>query len=387
MNNWTEKRLGEVCTLQRGFDLPTKERKTGNYPLISSSGFIDSLAEAKVSGPGVVTGRSGSIGSVFFIDRDFWPLNTTLYVKDFHGNDPRFIFYLLRKFDLKRFASGSGVPTLNRNSVHSELVYVSSNVSEQKRIVAILDEAFEGIDRAIANTEKNLANTRELFESYLNAIFTQKGDQWVDAVIEDHIKFIDYRGRTPNKTQEGMRLITAKNVKMGFLQTEPQEFVAPDIYDDWMTRGIPQKGDVLFTTEAPLGNVAQLDTYEKVVFAQRIIIMQPDTKFINKTFLKFLLFSDLIQQRIHDKATGATAQGIKASLLKKIQISFPCDLLVQKKIVLKLETLEADTKRLETIYRQKLAALNELKQSILQKAFTGELTADTSKTIKEKIAA
>ena len=146
MNVWVKKRLGEVCTLQRGFDLPTRQRQQGNYPLVSSSGCTDSQAEAKVSRPGVVTGRSGSIGSVFFVDKDFWPLNTTLYVKDFHGNEPRFIFYLLRNFDLKRFASGAGVPTLNRNSVHSELVYIPSKVSEQKQIVTILDEAFEGID-------------------------------------------------------------------------------------------------------------------------------------------------------------------------------------------------------------------------------------------------
>ncbi|HEY9826231.1 MAG TPA: restriction endonuclease subunit S [Stenomitos sp.] len=179
MNGWVEKRLGEVCTLQRGFDLPTKQRKEGDYPLISSSGYIDSQAEAKISGPGVVTGRSGSIGSVFFVDKDFWPLNTTLYVKDFHGNDPRFIFHLLRKFNLKRFASGAGVPTLNRNSVHSELVYIPTNVSDQKKIVAILDEVFEGIDRAIANTERNLINSRELFKSSLQFVFFKRGQYWI----------------------------------------------------------------------------------------------------------------------------------------------------------------------------------------------------------------
>lgn len=385
MSVWVEKSLGEVCTLQRGFDLPTRQRKKGDYPLISSSGCIDSQAEAKVPGPGVVTGRSGSIGSVFFIDTDFWPLNTTLYVKDFHGNDPRFIFHLLGKFDLKRFAGGAGVPTLNRNSVHCELVYVPSNISEQKRIAAIVDEAFEGIDRAIANTEKNLTNARELFESYLNVIFTQKGNGWVDTVIEDHIKFIDYRGRTPNKTEEGMRLITAKNVRMGLLQIEPQEFVNPDIYEKWMTRGIPRKGDVLFTTEAPLGNVAQLDTSEKVVFAQRVIIMQPNPLTLNSTFLKFMLLSKKMQQRIQEKGTGATAQGIKASLLKKIQISFPTEVSIQEDIVSKLEGIEAYIQRLEAIYKQKLAALNELKQSILQKAFTGELTVDNEQLAAEII--
>jgi type I restriction enzyme, S subunit len=146
---------------------------------------------------------------------------------------------------------------------------------------------------------------------------------WESSLLVEHIKFIDYRGRTPKKIDEGMRLITAKNVKMGFLQIEPKEFVDPNIYQSWMTRGIPKKGDVLFTTEAPLGNVAQLDTDEKVVFAQRVIIMQPNRDVLEPTFLKYMLLTRALQSKLQEKATGATARGIKASLLKKIEITFP----------------------------------------------------------------
>ena len=146
---------------------------------------------------------------------------------------------------------------------------------EQRRIIGILDEAFDGIATAKANAEKNLQNARALFESHLQAVFTQRGEGWVDTTIGEHIRFIDYRGKTPKKTQNGLRLITARNVKMGYLQDAPMEFIAPRDYDGWMTRGIPRKGDVLITTEAPLANVAQLDTDEKVAFAQRVIIMPP----------------------------------------------------------------------------------------------------------------
>jgi type I restriction enzyme S subunit len=97
---------------------------------------------------------------------------------------------------------------------------------------------------------------------------------WEECNLEDYIKLIDYRGRTPVKTESGIRLITAKNVKLGYLQLEPQEFIAADNYDSWMSRGIPNVGDVIFTTEAPLANVAQIDTSEKLAFAQRIIVMQ-----------------------------------------------------------------------------------------------------------------
>src|SRR5437764_3280224 len=141
--------------------------------------------------------------------------------------------------------------------------------------------------------------------------------------VGDACRFIDYRGKTPEKTTPGLRLITAKNVKIGYLQESPMEFVAPESFEKWMTRGIPKMGDVLFTTEAPLANVAQLDTDERVVFAQRIIVLQPLSNNLDRTFLKYLLLSDLAQNRIHAQGTGATVKGIKASRLKNIPIEFP----------------------------------------------------------------
>jgi type I restriction enzyme, S subunit len=227
--------------------------------------------------------------------------------------------------------------------------------------------------RARANTEKNLQNARALFESHLQAVVTQGGEEWVETTIGEHIRFIDYRGKTPEKTAAGLRLITAKNVKMGYLQEAPMEFVAPEQYDTWMTRGFPRLGDVLFTTEAPLANVAQLDTDEKVVFAQRIIIMQPVATKLDSTFLKYLLLSQPVQQRIHAQGTGATVKGIKASLLKTVQISFPKSVAKQQEIVAKLDALSDETQRLESLYQQKLTALDALKKSLLHQAFSGQL--------------
>jgi len=247
-------------------------------------------------------------------------------------------------------------------------------IPEQKRIVDILDQAFADIEQARAKTEQNLRNARELFESYLQQVFSQRGEGWTESELFDHVKFIDYRGKTPKKTESGLRLITAKNVRMGFLKPDPQEFVSPDSYDTWMTRGVPLKGDILFTTEAPLANVAQLDTDEKVVFAQRIITMQPDRSVINSGFLKYLLMSQPIQKKIHEKGTGATATGIKASLLKKISINYPSCLREQKRWVDTLDGLTESVNELEQIYSMKLNALDELKKSILHLAFTGQLT-------------
>ena len=247
-------------------------------------------------------------------------------------------------------------------------------LTEQKRIVAILDEAFESIARAKESAEKNLKNAIEIFESYLQSVFENKGEGWEAYNLEDHIKLIDYRWRTPVKTESVVRLITAKNVKLGYLQLEPQEFIDENNYDSWMTRGIPNFGDVIFTTEAPLANVAQMNTTEKLAFAQRIIVMQPQTDKIDQTFLKYMLVSKPIRTKILEKGTGATVQGIKSKLLKKIKIYVPKTITEQKRIVTKLNALSAETKKLEAIYTQKLADLEELKKSILQKAFNGELT-------------
>jgi type I restriction enzyme S subunit len=119
--------------------------------------------------------------------------------------------------------------------------------------------------------------------------------------------------------------------------------------------------------------VSQLDTDEKVAFAQRIIIMQPNTARLDSAFLKYLLLSQPVQQRIRTKGTGATVQGIKASLLKLIEISFPKSLATQEEIVSKLDVLREETERLAQLYKRKLAALESLKKSLLHQAFSGKL--------------
>ncbi len=289
---------------------------------------------------------------------------------------PEFVSYFFQTHyywqTVKQGISGSTQGGFNATKLGALQIPVPP-LPEQRRIVAILDEAFAGIATAKANAEKNLQNARALFESYLATVFAQHNPGWVESTIGAESQFIDYRGKTPEKTSAGIRLITAKNVKMGFLQDSPMEFIATEKYSSWMTRGIPTKGDVLFTTEAPLANVAQLDNDEKVAFAQRVIIIQPDTNRFGKAFFKYLLLSKPVQERIHAKGTGATVKGIKASLLKTIEISFPRSLAEQEKISVKLDALSQETKCLEAVYLQKVMTIDELKKSLLHQAFSGEL--------------
>lgn len=125
-DDWEQRKLKSVAPLQRGFDLPKSQIKTGPYPVVFSNGIGAWNKEFKVKAPGVVTGRSGSIGNVMLIKQNYWPHNTTLWVTNFFDNSPIFIYYLYQTVQLDRFATGSGVPTLNRNDVHAVVVSVPS---------------------------------------------------------------------------------------------------------------------------------------------------------------------------------------------------------------------------------------------------------------------
>jgi type I restriction enzyme S subunit len=131
-------RLAEVLSLHRGYDLPAQDRREGTALVIASNGPVGTHDTAMVRGPGVITGRSGTIGRVFMAVEDFWPLNTTLFVEDFKGNDPGFVRHLLVDLELERFAGGSTVPSLNRNVLDSQLVAVPT-IERQRWVVALLD--------------------------------------------------------------------------------------------------------------------------------------------------------------------------------------------------------------------------------------------------------
>ena len=151
-----KQRLSDFITLQRGFDLPASQRVFGKVPVVASTGIVAWHNQAKVKAPGVVIGRSGSIGGGQFVEQDFWPLNTTLYVKDFKGNNPRYAYYALKTIDFSAFNAGAGVPTLNRNHIASIEIEVLP-LPIQDRIAGILSD----YDSAIANCRKQIALLEE----------------------------------------------------------------------------------------------------------------------------------------------------------------------------------------------------------------------------------
>lgn len=307
-------------------------------------------------------------------------------------------------------------------SVVRELPIYTPSLPEQQRIVGILDEAFDGLARATANAEQNLRNARALFdavlyhsvigettkewrdashrgtataESDLKSLFRQIAatdrkpvrseetigheaiidllpEEWRLASIEQLFNLIDYRGKTATKSGSGRRLITARNIRMGILSEEPVTFISEEQYKKWMVRGFPKPGDIFFVTEGhTMGFVALNTRTDEFALAQRTITLQPPVPFTTRFFFYFMLSSHF-QKLVKLNATGAAAVGMKASKFRSLPLAFP-SFAEQEIIADKLDALREETQRLESIYQQKLAALGELKQSLLHQAFSGGL--------------
>ena len=188
-SEWRSGKLGEFIELKRGYDLPRAKRVKGIYPLVSSAGVSDCHDVPMVRGPGVVTGRYGTIGQVFFVRDDFWPLNTTLYVRDFKGNDPEFISYFLRTVDFFAYSDKAAVPGVNRNHLHEALTTMPA-LPVQKEIAAVLG----ALDDRIAL----LRETNATLEAIAQALFKS----WFVDFDPVHAKL---EGRAP----EGMDDATA----------------------------------------------------------------------------------------------------------------------------------------------------------------------------------
>ncbi|WP_252272581.1 restriction endonuclease subunit S [Pseudomonas subflava] len=191
---------------------------------------------------------------------------------------------------------------------------------------------------------------------------------WASCRLGNLARFIDYRGRTPTKTSSGVPLITAKNVRPGFISRDPQEFIADSDYLSWMTRGFPRVGDMLFTTEAPMGNVAIIDIAERFALAQRVICFQLH-ELETGPFLKLTMMSSGFQAQLSDAATGMTATGIKSSRLKEIPVPIP-PLAEQHRIVAKIDQLMALCDQLKARLNQACQVHEHLANALVENALS-----------------
>lgn len=307
---------------------------------------------------------------------------------------PEFTYYsmLFRKKELIGKATGNAQPNISQIKIKNTKIPLIS-LEEQKRIVAILDEAFAGIDTAIANTEKNLANARELFESYLNSVFTQRGEGWYPYKLLELTTKIG-SGATPKGGEksyktEGISLIRSLNVYDRRFTDRKLAFI-DDEQAAKLSNVIVEEGDVLFNiTGASVARCCIAPSkYLPARVNQHVSILRPKKDQLSTDFLCYLMTSRIYKDKllgIGDEG-GSTRQAITKTQLQNLKVFLPDSLNKQLEVVEKLNALSSESLRLESIYQQKLNSLKELKQSLLQKAFSGELTAKPDKLIDEAVA-
>jgi type I restriction enzyme S subunit len=289
--------------------------------------------------------------------------------------DKNFLYRLIQSphfDDMANQSSGTKMPRADWKLMSNTEFCVPSNIEEQAKIGAY----FCNLDHLITLHQRKCDETKKLKKNMLQKMFPQNGmkvpeirfegftGDWEQSKLIDVCDYVDYRGKTPIKTDSGVFLITAKNVKDGYIDYEAsQEYISEDDYEEVMHRGNPEIGDVLITTEAPCGNVAQVNRAD-IALAQRIIKYRGHSNCIDNTYLKHYLLSPEFQNILNAKSSGGTVKGIKGSILHQQEIKYP-NYKEQVKIGQHLDTLD----RLITLHQRKCDELVKVKKYMLQNMF------------------
>ena len=366
---WEQRKLGEVAPLQRGFDLPVNQMTPGPYPVVMSNGIGGWHSKYMVKGPGVVTGRSGTIGSLHYIEQNFWPHNTSLWVTSFNGNEPRFIYWLYASIGLERFGSGSGVPTLNRNDVHDLRVGFPCDVAEQRRIGTF----FSRLDSLITLHQRKYDKLVVFKKSMLEKMFPKDGesvpeirfagftDPWEQRKLVDIAEIVG--GGTPDTNNS--------NYWDGDIDWYAPAELGNNIYAESSTRKITQAGfdscstkmlpadkTILFTSRAGIGNTAILrhSACTNQGF-QSLVIGDADVYFVYS-------MSERIKKWAEEKASGSTFLEISGRQLETMPVNLPS--LVEQQAI---GSFFSHLDDLITLHQRKLELLRNIKKSLLDKMF------------------
>jgi type I restriction enzyme S subunit len=281
-------------------------------------------------------------------------------------------YYLFANVDLLNdLGTGTTFKELSSSKLKSVEIPLPT-LDEQKRIVAILDEAFAGIDKAIANTERNLANAKELFESYLNSVFANTGADWEEKRLDEITQVKDGTHDSPQYQANGIPFITQKNIRSDGLIFDKVKYISRGDHDNFYRRSNVAPGDILISMIGANRGMAALVNDNKTFSIKNVGLIKR-SEGIDNQFLLYYLKSQSAKQYVAEESNGGAQEFIGLTALRAFPVPYP-RVKEQTSIVVKLDALSAETKKLEAIYQQKLADLAELKQAILQKAFTGELT-------------
>ncbi len=292
---------------------------------------------------------------------------------------PDYLFYALssdqfREEGQKTMSGAVGHKRVSKEFIDNYPLPYPESLSEQKRIVSILDESFEAIEKAKENAEKNLKNAKEIFESYLGSVFANSDNKFEYGKLVDLTDEItDGDHQPPPKSQTGIPFITISNInketnKIDFSDTFK---VSKEYFKNLKNHRRPKLGDVLYTVTGSFGIPVVIESDIDFCFQRHIGLIRPN-KLTNSKWLYYLILSPQLIKQANDSATGTAQKTVSLKALRNFIVP-KVPLSEQSSIVAKLDTLSEQTKALEMVYKQKLEALEELKQSLLKKAFNGEL--------------
>ena len=375
--DWEVKRLGDFAPLQRGFDLPTDKIIKGDFPVVYSNGILNYHHEYKAKGPGVVTGRSGTIGKVTFVESDYWPHNTSLWVTDFNGNNPKYVFYLYSYLDLSKFSSGSGVPTLNRNDVHVSKIAVPP-IDEQNRIVKVLELGDTAIAKQTQLIEKLTLRKKGLMQQLLTGKKRLKGFEgvWKEVRLGEIGVFFKGGGVPKDKiTDIGNKCLTYGDLytKYDFVISGVKSYIDDDTANESVKI---QYGDICFAgsgeTKEDIGKCAAFIDDDYGYAGGDIIVFRANN--CNPITLSYILnASDVIRQK-SNMGQGHSVVHIYPYQLEKLIINLPSR---TEQDAIATILIESD-KEIE-IQKQRLAAMQEQKKGLMQVLLTGKKRIITTK--------
>ena len=410
---WEEKTLGEIGRIQTGSTPKTSEKDNfgRDIPFIKPADFlIDGSLDYEnhgLSKKGLAKSRlveedsvlmvciGATIGKVGFTEKDVTTNQQINSLTPSDGYSAKFIYYqmLTASFqqNVRDNAGQTTLPIINKKKWSNLRLHLPP-LSEQKRIVAILDEAFAGTATAVANTEKNLANAHELFDSYLNNVFTRKGEGWAVAKICEIAKS-SLIGLVRNKKEQGpgfpFRYLKMNNISNDN-RLDDSKIVNVDANAEEIEKFSLRNGDFLFNTRNSHELVGKnclfkSESTNATLFNNNIMRIRFKSE-LDAAFVSYAFSSKSIIEQLERIKSGTTnVAAIYYKTLQNVLVVFP-PLPEQKRIAAILDRLAAETQRLEAIYQHKLANLAELKQSILHKAFSGEFTAQPERALQEAVA-
>jgi len=388
---WTMKSLGDVCDIVGG-GTPSKSNAsyyTGNIPWasvrdmksdwlketefkVNEKAIKESATNLIPKGNVVIATRVG-LGKVCLLENDTAINQDLKGVVPKNGNivDRLYLFHWFKSISHVIIEHGTGATVQGvKIPFIAGLPIPIPSLQEQRRIVAVLDEAFDSIAKAKDNAKKNLANTRELFDSYLQNVFAAPGAGWEETSLGEIYDVRDGTHDSPKYQNKGFPLVTSKNLKNDSLTFENIQYISEADYFQINQRSKVDKGDVLFAMIGTIGSPVVIET--EPTFAIKNVALFKVPKNQNSYFLKYFLDSKAVVAKMASDAKGTTQKFVGLGYLRNFKIFIP-SLTEQDSIVAELAALSVETQRLQTIYQKKLADLEELKKSILLKAFGGEL--------------